>query len=104
MLGFKGYLPFPLSPTPRSKRELGQPLLSREYAQLRGRGWTENRDSPFLGFCHVKVLYLPCAAVIDLLLLFSSVVRKVGQYMADVLEDSRDKVQENLLANGGKLS
>uniref|UniRef100_A0A8C2WFW1 V-type proton ATPase subunit C n=1 Tax=Cyclopterus lumpus TaxID=8103 RepID=A0A8C2WFW1_CYCLU len=30
-----------------------------------------------------------------------SVVRKVAQYMADVLEDSRDKVQENLLANGG---
>lgn len=23
--------------------------------------------------------------------------------MADVLEDSRDKVQENLLANGGKF-
>lgn len=23
--------------------------------------------------------------------------------MADVLEDSKDKVQENLLANGGKL-
>lgn len=31
-----------------------------------------------------------------------SVVKKVAQYMADVLEDSRDKVQENLLANGGK--
>nr|XP_057902915.1 V-type proton ATPase subunit C 1-B isoform X1 [Doryrhamphus excisus] len=29
-----------------------------------------------------------------------SVVKKVAQYMADVLEDSRDKVQENLLANG----
>uniref|UniRef100_A0A668RFC9 V-type proton ATPase subunit C n=1 Tax=Oreochromis aureus TaxID=47969 RepID=A0A668RFC9_OREAU len=29
------------------------------------------------------------------------VVKKVAQYMADVLEDSRDKVQENLLANGG---
>uniref|UniRef100_A0A8C6M1G7 V-type proton ATPase subunit C n=1 Tax=Nothobranchius furzeri TaxID=105023 RepID=A0A8C6M1G7_NOTFU len=28
------------------------------------------------------------------------VVKKVAQYMADVLEDSRDKVQENLLANG----
>ncbi len=38
MLGFKGYLPLPLSPTPRSKRELGQPLLSRERAKLRGRG------------------------------------------------------------------
>lgn len=32
-----------------------------------------------------------------------SVVKKVAQYMADVLEDSRDKVQENLLANGGNL-
>uniref|UniRef100_A0A672HC16 V-type proton ATPase subunit C n=1 Tax=Salarias fasciatus TaxID=181472 RepID=A0A672HC16_SALFA len=32
-----------------------------------------------------------------------SVVKKVAQYMADVLEDSRDKVQENLLANGGKV-
>ncbi len=32
ILGFKGYLPLPLSPTPRSKRELGQPLLSRECA------------------------------------------------------------------------
>lgn len=30
-------------------------------------------------------------------------VRKVAQYMADVLEDSRDKVQENLLANGGTM-
>uniref|UniRef100_A0A7N9AXD4 V-type proton ATPase subunit C n=1 Tax=Mastacembelus armatus TaxID=205130 RepID=A0A7N9AXD4_9TELE len=33
-----------------------------------------------------------------------SVVKKVAQYMADVLEDSRDKVQENLLANGGTTS
>ncbi|XP_051520462.1 V-type proton ATPase subunit C 1-A-like isoform X2 [Myxocyprinus asiaticus] len=32
-----------------------------------------------------------------------SVVRKVAQYMADVLEDTRDKVQENLLANGVDL-
>uniref|UniRef100_A0A6Q2YBV8 V-type proton ATPase subunit C n=1 Tax=Esox lucius TaxID=8010 RepID=A0A6Q2YBV8_ESOLU len=31
------------------------------------------------------------------------VVKKVAQYMADVLEDSRDKVQENLLANGVDL-
>lgn len=35
------------------------------------------------------------------LLAVRSVVKKVAQYMADVLEDSRDKVQENLLANGG---
>lgn len=34
---------------------------------------------------------------------FFSVVKKVAQYMADVLEDSKDKVQENLLANGGKM-
>uniref|UniRef100_A0A8C7V1N5 V-type proton ATPase subunit C n=1 Tax=Oncorhynchus mykiss TaxID=8022 RepID=A0A8C7V1N5_ONCMY len=33
----------------------------------------------------------------------SLVVKKVSQYMADVLEDSRDKVQENLLANGVDL-
>lgn len=33
-----------------------------------------------------------------------SVVKKVAQYMADVLEDSRDKVQENLLANGGETA
>uniref|UniRef100_A0A8C5BCL4 V-type proton ATPase subunit C n=1 Tax=Gadus morhua TaxID=8049 RepID=A0A8C5BCL4_GADMO len=32
-----------------------------------------------------------------------SVLKKVAQYMADVLEDSRDKVQENLLANGVDL-
>ncbi|NXE59913.1 VATC1 ATPase, partial [Calcarius ornatus] len=32
-----------------------------------------------------------------------SVVKKVAQYMADVLEDSKDKVQENLLANGAIL-
>ncbi|KAG9339373.1 hypothetical protein JZ751_023766 [Albula glossodonta] len=32
-----------------------------------------------------------------------SVVKKVAQYMADVLEDSRDKVLENLLANGVDL-
>ncbi|KAJ6652248.1 hypothetical protein lerEdw1_012936, partial [Lerista edwardsae] len=31
------------------------------------------------------------------------VVKKVAQYMADVLEDSRDKVHENLLANGVDL-
>ncbi len=46
MFGFKGYLPLPLSPTPLSKPELGQPLLSRERAKLRGRGKTENWDSP----------------------------------------------------------
>ncbi len=45
MLGFKGYLPLPLTPTPRSKPELGQPLLSRERAKLRGRGKTENWDA-----------------------------------------------------------
>ncbi len=48
MLGFKGYLPLPLSPTPRSKPELGQPLLSRERAKLRGRGKTEKWDSPLI--------------------------------------------------------
>ena len=37
-----------------------------------------------------------------LIVLFPSVVKKVAQYMSDVLEDSRDKVLENLLANGGQ--
>ncbi len=46
MLGFKGYLPLPLTPTPRSKPEFGQSLLSREHAKLRGRGKTEKWDSP----------------------------------------------------------
>lgn len=42
----------------------------------------------------------PC----DKLLFFYSlsVVKKIAHYMADVLEDSRDKVMENLLASGGK--
>ncbi len=48
MLGFKGYLPRPLTPTPRSKPELA--LLSRERAKLRGRSKTENWDSPLI--CH----------------------------------------------------
>lgn len=38
------------------------------------------------------------------LLVVHSAVKKVAQYMADVLEDSRDKVQENLLANGGTVT
>ncbi len=46
ILGFKGYLPRPL--TPRSKPELGRPLLSRERAKLKGRGKTENWDSPYM--------------------------------------------------------
>ncbi len=56
MLGFKGYLPLPLSPTPRSKPELRQPLLSREHAKLRGRGKTENWDSPLMFALNVKKL------------------------------------------------
>lgn len=42
-------------------------------------------------------------SIIWCLLLVHSVVKKVAQYMSDVLEDSRDKVQENLLANGGTV-
>ncbi|XP_058690317.1 V-type proton ATPase subunit C 2 isoform X1 [Poecile atricapillus] len=30
-----------------------------------------------------------------------SVIRKIAQYIGEVMEDSKDKVQENLLANGG---
>ncbi len=37
LLRFEGYLALPLSLTPRSRRELGQHLLSRERAKLRGR-------------------------------------------------------------------
>ncbi|KAK1804971.1 hypothetical protein P4O66_019339 [Electrophorus voltai] len=33
-----------------------------------------------------------------------SIVKKVAQYMADILEDNRDKVQENLLSSGSKAS
>ena len=33
-----------------------------------------------------------------------SVTRKVAQYLGEVLDDQRDKLQENLLANGGKVS
>ncbi|XP_065689430.1 V-type proton ATPase subunit C 2 isoform X1 [Patagioenas fasciata] len=31
-----------------------------------------------------------------------SVIKKIAQYIGEVLEDSKDKVQENLLANGGR--
>ena len=33
---------------------------------------------------------------------FGRVVRKVAVYLGDVLEDQKDKLQENLLANGSK--
>ncbi|GCC25919.1 hypothetical protein chiPu_0004331 [Chiloscyllium punctatum] len=44
-----------------------------------------------------------CNSRFEVVALFFSVVKKVAQYMADVLEDSRDKVQENLLASGVDL-
>ncbi|XP_065488228.1 V-type proton ATPase subunit C 2 isoform X1 [Caloenas nicobarica] len=31
-----------------------------------------------------------------------SVIKKIAQYIGEVIEDSKDKVQENLLANGGR--
>ncbi|KAM7026735.1 V-type proton ATPase subunit C 2 [Passerculus sandwichensis] len=31
-----------------------------------------------------------------------SVIKKIAQYIGEVMEDSKDKVQENLLANGGR--
>lgn len=37
-----------------------------------------------------------------LLFLHLSVIKKIAQYIGEVLEDSKDKVQENLLANGGR--
>uniref|UniRef100_A0AAR2KCC5 V-type proton ATPase subunit C n=1 Tax=Pygocentrus nattereri TaxID=42514 RepID=A0AAR2KCC5_PYGNA len=48
----------------------------------------------------LKVNDLPFLFILNLL----SVVKKLAQYMSDVLEDSRDKVQENLLANGVDLN
>ncbi len=75
MLGFKGYLPLTPTPTARSKRELGQPLLSRERAKLRGRGRTENWDSPLV-FTHIIImrqLYDPhvhtCISVFEIICL-----------------------------------
>lgn len=56
------------------------------------RGWCE--CVVYGGFVHGLFWCLPAV---------HSVVKKVAQYMADVLEDSRDKVQENLLANGGTV-
>lgn len=31
-------------------------------------------------------------------------IKKIAQYIGEVIEDSKDKVQENLLANGGRCS
>ncbi len=55
MLDFKGYLTLslPLSPTPRSKRELGQPLLSRERSKLRVKGKGKGLDRELV--IHSKV-------------------------------------------------
>lgn len=38
----------------------------------------------------------------SLTFLFLSVIKKLAQYIGEVLEDSKDKVQENLLASGGR--
>ena len=35
---------------------------------------------------------------------FASVTKKIGSYLGDVLEDRRDKLQENMQVNGGKYS
>ncbi len=60
MLGFKGYLPLPLTPTPRSKPELGQPLLSREHAKLRGRGKTKSCTNFARCLCDIhRLAYSP---------------------------------------------
>lgn len=40
---------------------------------------------------------------VNLFCLNFSVTRKVAQYLGEVLDDQRDKLQENLLANGGKV-
>lgn len=35
--------------------------------------------------------------------LLLSVIKKIVQYIGEVMEDSKDKVQENLLASGGRF-
>lgn len=42
------------------------------------------------------------SSLTKLLLLHLSVIKKIAQYIGEVMEDSKDKVQENLLANGGR--
>uniref|UniRef100_A0A8D3EDZ7 V-type proton ATPase subunit C n=1 Tax=Scophthalmus maximus TaxID=52904 RepID=A0A8D3EDZ7_SCOMX len=51
----------------------------------------------------LKVRPQPSSGVTDTLGIEGVDSKGVAQYMADVLEDSRDKVQENLLANGVDL-
>lgn len=43
------------------------------------------------------------SSLTKLLLLHLSVIKKIAQYIGEVMEDSKDKVQENLLANGGRF-
>ncbi len=76
-LVFKGYLPLPLTPTPRSKPELGQPLLSRERAKLRGRGRQRIGIHPWSSFplftSFLIVLILALVICFSLLVFFSSI-------------------------------
>ena len=40
----------------------------------------------------------------NLIVYLYRVTRKIAQYLGEVLDDQRDKLQENLLANGGNVS
>lgn len=43
------------------------------------------------------------SSLTNLFFLYLSVIKKIAQYIGEVMEDSKDKVQENLLANGGRF-
>lgn len=50
----------------------------------------------------IVVTILCCFFTNNVSLLHWSVIKKIAQYIGEVMEDSKDKVQENLLANGGR--
>ncbi|OXB63065.1 hypothetical protein ASZ78_016787, partial [Callipepla squamata] len=58
-------------------------------------------------FAERSLWYMVYISVVSLLtkllLLHPSVIKKIVQYIGEVMEDSKDKVQENLLANGVDL-
>lgn len=61
-----------------------------------------------LGHLHVYQIIVATFSIIvssltNLLFLYLSVIKKIAQYIGEVMEDSKDKVQENLLANGGRF-
>ncbi|KAG2465189.1 VTC1A ATPase, partial [Polypterus senegalus] len=77
--------------------------LSSERNEVNGREYDDVTPPPALTVGTLDVLVGLSDELAKLDSFVESVVKKVAQYMADVLEDSRDKVQENLLANGVDL-